>query len=892
MEPNHRESDDQDSGGITRAIPLIAGEYLLTINPVDGSEIEPCPPGEHPGGPRRRTAESRAERERTAVAPVPTGVSPPEFPLLERAEERARLARLLRSGRSVRLTGPRGSGRSTLLAAVAAECADLAPDGVIRLSGCQRTSNDLLYELFDAVHDAPRHRPDRAGLLAALRGVGAVVLLDDVEFGGTALDALLEATPECAFLISATPDTAAPSPGAPLEEVSLSGISRAACRELVRNIIRRPLTEEESNWVADLWFESEGLPLRFVQAGALLRQRDEQRGTTTGDGDGTDGTEGDADTGDEAGETAPGTAFDIFSEVFPDTPSTSLPEGISEDGAGGGAPLPALAEGAAVLLAAGLSETAREVLRFAVALGGVLPHPSHLPALVDDAHADTALAELLAGGLVTAAGTHHRLAAGVAGQLAEAGYDDGADARARAAAQHYAWWTGHLSVTPERVAREAEAVLAALQAAQRGGHPSAAVLLARTAAPVLAASLYWNAWERVLRGGQEAARTAGEVAEEAYFHHDLGVLALCTGNLDRARAELEASIGLRGALADRRGTVAGRRALALVEDRSAPRSGGGPGEARGSGGPSGGLSKDPAPPLAPSIPSGVAALPGAPAPSGPRTTGGTPALDGLPSAAAALSAAGGGVYDSEALTRPVPSVRPPYVGGGTGGHGRGGDGHGGRGGLRGLALPGARRNVLAAGAGALLAAAVGTAVTLGMASSGAEEPAGSVNPSVSSREDEGITVDDPLPDPTARVEQPGPSGTPEAPDTPSPSTSPSPEEESATASEEPEETPSSPQEKTSAPPADPTGTETPGNTLRPNPPPSNGEDETQEPPTPTQPTDGGTETGEAPHGGTTTASGPAPDGPPLPRASPGPPPDRGAERSSTRASARLPATVP
>ena len=32
------------------------------------------------------------------------------------------------------------------------------------------------------------------------------------------------------------------------------------------------------------------------------------------------------------------------------------------------------------------------------------------------------------------------------------------------------------------------------------------------------------------------------------------------------RAELEASIGLRGALADKRGTVAGRRALALVAD--------------------------------------------------------------------------------------------------------------------------------------------------------------------------------------------------------------------------------------------------------------------------------------------------------------------------------------
>ncbi|CAM5240874.1 ATP-binding protein [Streptomyces hirsutus] len=58
------------------------------------------------------------------------------------------------------------------------------------------------------------------------------------------------------------------------------------------------------------------------------------------------------------------------------------------------------------------------------------------------------------------------------------------------------------------------------------------------------------------------------MAEEAYIHHELGIHALCTGDPDRARAELEASIGLRAVLADERGTVAGRRALALVADLS------------------------------------------------------------------------------------------------------------------------------------------------------------------------------------------------------------------------------------------------------------------------------------------------------------------------------------
>ncbi|WP_229358897.1 ATP-binding protein, partial [Streptomyces sp. UNOB3_S3] len=191
--------------------------------------------------------------------------------LLHREEERERLGRLLSRGRSVRLTGPSGSGRSVLLDAVADDCAGLAPDGVVRLSGYGRTPGDLLHELFAAVHHAPLHRPDRAGLMAAVQNIGAVVVLDDLEFGGVALDELLDATPECAFLFSATPDVPAPSADSHVEEVFLGGLGRTGCLELLERAVDRALTDEEADWVADLWFESEGLPLRFVQAGALLR---------------------------------------------------------------------------------------------------------------------------------------------------------------------------------------------------------------------------------------------------------------------------------------------------------------------------------------------------------------------------------------------------------------------------------------------------------------------------------------------------------------------------------------------------------------------------------------------------------------------------------------------
>jgi hypothetical protein len=637
----------QHTPALARTVQLVSGDFLLTVNPVDGSEIEVCPPGERPQRPTKFSAAERADLARAALPPVPPGPAQPRLPLLERQEERERLVRLLARGRSVRLTGPAGSGRTSLLDAVADDCADLAPDGVVRLSGYRRTATDLLYDLFAAVHSAPLYRPERDELLELVHGIGAVVVLDDVEIGGTALDELLDATPECAFVIAATPDVPAPSADSLLEEVFLGGLDRSGGLELLERTVGRVLTEEEANWAGDLWFESEGLPLRFMQAGALLRQRDQLQ--------------------------AKENAFDDFG-VFQDAPVDLPVDAPFEAADGHDVPLPSLAEGAApaALLASRLSGSARATLRFAVALGGEVPHQTHLPALVDDTHADAALAELAGCALVSPVGSRYRLAAGVQAQLEAAGYADVLEEQARTAAQHYTWWAGHPSVTPERVCAEADAVLAALTVLVPLTTPavdeqdeSVAVRLARTAAPAFAAGLNWNAWERALRSGAEASRLAGEVGEQAYFHHELGILALCGGQLDRARAELESSIGLRGALADKRGTVAGRRALALVADRSGV-----------------------------VLPGGRTAA-GEEVPDARHEESASPP-GGVP--AAFVLSAPAGEPSTLVTNRAEPGPASKRVGVGT------------------RLVTGTRRNLVAAGAGALLVAVLGTVVTLGATS--------------------------------------------------------------------------------------------------------------------------------------------------------------------------------
>ncbi|WP_395573230.1 ATP-binding protein [Streptomyces sp. BK79] len=782
----------QHAPSLARTVQLVSGDFLLTVNPVDGSEIEVCPPAERPARPEKLTAAERAEVARAVRPPVPPGPARTVLGLLARDDERERLVRLLARGRSVRLTGAAGSGRTSLLDVVAEDCAGLAPDGVVRLSGFHRTADDLLHDLFHAVHRAPLHRPDREELLARLREVGAVVVLDDVEFGGTALDELLDATPECAWLIAATPDVSAPSADSAVEEVFLTGLDRSDGVELLERAAGRALTEEEAGWAGDLWFESEGLPLRFVQAGALLRRRDRERAG--------------ADAVDE---------FGVFADA---RPADEIPYGTAESD---DVPLPSLGEAAAPapLLASRLSASARATLEFAVALGGEVPHQAHLPALVGDTHADAALGELADCGLVSPVGSRYRLAAGVLTQLESAGYADDVRDRALAAAQHYAWWAGHPSVTPERVCAEADAVLAALAVLVPATTPPAAdedspaVQLARTAAPAFAAGLHWSAWERALRSGTQASRLAGDVAEQAYFHHELGVLALCEGRLDRARAELEASIGLRGALSDKRGAVAGRRALTLVADRTGDTPGLGLGTGAGVG------------PGAAGAGAGLGVV-------GVGLGLGPTAGEEVPDARHEESAS-----PPAGVPAPFPPLQPPPQSPtlvtrretSSGPSRKGGPG------IKGFA----RRNLVAAGAGALLVAVLGTVVTLGATSdSDAGDPSDQVgvNPSASQGVDDGgLGADRPSddgagPGDTGAPADPGPDGTPGTSDDPTPS-------ESAT----PSDGASSP-DSTGSPSDDesPDGSQSPDESSKP--PSSPSTRPTSPKPTDTEPTDPGTPT--------------------------------------------------
>ncbi|MFD9684909.1 ATP-binding protein [Kitasatospora sp. NPDC059088] len=527
----------------TRGGELVSGGLLVGVGAPDGSEARPCP---EEWRPRPRRIE-RSEPARgpvggvgRAVGPLALGAGPTDLPLLDREADIAELLGLLAEGRSIRLVGQAGSGRSTLLSAVAAAAADLAPGGVVQLCGHRRTAADLLQDLFAATHHAPGYRPDPGQLAAHLAGVGAVVVIDEAEPAGDDLEELLAAAPGCAFLISVAPGGPVLPADSRLRDHLVPGLSRPACLALTARLAGRPLDVAEKAWAVDLWFESEGLPLRFVQAAALLRQRDVSV---------------------DALVAAEEDRRDVFGAV--EEPAHDPDPAIRENALRRTVPLPSVAETAspAVRLAEGLGEAAQAVLRLAVALGGECPTAPHLPALIDVGQGESALAELADAGLAVSIGGHHRLTAGALDLLAPhwpaRGCVDGA-------AQHFAWWVGHSSVSLAQIAAEAEVLIGVLLADRTAGRHEAVVRLARAAAPALALALRWGAWERVLQLGLEAARRTGSTVDQAWFHHEAGVLAICLRQPSRAIAELETALTLRATAGEPRGVAAAGRMIDLL----------------------------------------------------------------------------------------------------------------------------------------------------------------------------------------------------------------------------------------------------------------------------------------------------------------------------------------
>lgn len=256
-----------------RVVRLMAGDYLLTVNPVDGSEVELCPPGSSPVRPPAAprpdapTVNAPPRRPYRRARPPPTAApgaragartagAPARPGSLGTAHGTGRIRPYgTAGGRRGRLRGPR-TGRSRTAQRLQAHRhrpAVRTLRGRPRLAAAPPRPRR-------AARKGPGHRRRRRARRPGVRRGRA---------GGAARrDAGVRLPVRDGPGRRRAHHRLAPRRGLP------RGPRRGAAVDLLERAVERPLTDEEANWAGDLWFESEGLPLRFVQAGALLRQRD------------------------------------------------------------------------------------------------------------------------------------------------------------------------------------------------------------------------------------------------------------------------------------------------------------------------------------------------------------------------------------------------------------------------------------------------------------------------------------------------------------------------------------------------------------------------------------------------------------------------------------------
>ncbi|MFZ3566051.1 hypothetical protein ACOKM5_03680 [Streptomyces sp. BH097] len=389
-----------------------------------------------------------------------------------RGDELAAIGAWLEAGLRVQVFGPPGIGKSALLRRCAAEQLALGRP-VLHLHAADRTTEDLLQEIFQACYELPDgrpcegYKPEPATLRQLLGDLHLVLVVDDLQVSPEDLGALIEATPGCRLLTAAVDRIERPD----ARPLRLEGLHEQQAFELLAREVGRYPTGPAADAARHLIAAVHGHPQTVVQAAAAFN---------AGQGRSAHG-----------GPPRPAGFFPVD--------DTAL----------------------AVGTAARLSERAVGLLR-PLCILAPLPCSPVLLAALGVRPDPAALAELTALRLVEADGDDLCPCGPFAVLVAQ---QSGALPGAAQLAPALTHWL-RTRATRQEACAEAAAIRRVLGNLAMIEDHRGVRDLARAAAPLLALSLHWGVWGQVLRYGRAAAQFLGAVADESYFAHEVHVRAV------------------------------------------------------------------------------------------------------------------------------------------------------------------------------------------------------------------------------------------------------------------------------------------------------------------------------------------------------------------------------
>ncbi|AEM82618.1 ATP-binding protein [Streptomyces violaceusniger] len=374
----------------------------------------------------------------------------------------------------------------------AARCLEPGPDGVLFFNAAHREVEDLAQEIFEACYEAPGYAPTGPELRRLMAGVRVTVYADDVDLTPEQLRLLADAAPDATFVL-ANRERSLLGEGGHLE---LRGLDRAAGLELLTRELGHPLPQGELVAANELCMLSLGRPLLLLRAAGLA-------------------------------------GFDTSGEV-------TLPR-------------PAEIEGLLPLLLDRLDAAAVTALHLLATLRDAEVDPVHVGALCGVPEPAVVCGRLAELGLAVVTERGYRSVADVVPEVRRRSPEGFPADRL---CDHFARWAALPTTTPAQVADHGRALELAAELAEQQGRPDLAVRVARAVSPVLAQSLRFGVWGRLLDQGQNAAQQAGDVTARAYFTHEKAIRCLLIGRRVLAAVLLAEAVVLWRQLGDSEGVNA------------------------------------------------------------------------------------------------------------------------------------------------------------------------------------------------------------------------------------------------------------------------------------------------------------------------------------------------
>jgi len=469
--PQHIEAKIQ--GEISGQVAV--GSHILQIGSVHGGVVNI----------------TSVEELRPQIRSLPVLLRPRPFPkLIGREVEVEAAINVLRASVPLEFYGKEGVGKTSILRYLAYrhETTLLFPDPVIYLIARSKPASDLLQALFDAFYDSNASiKPTDTQIRHVLQDKRALILLDDSRLTKDELEELMNATPNCAILLSSQNQHL----WGEGKSIALQGLPTEKAIFLLENDLGRSLETDEKSAAQVLCNILNGHPLKLLQSLASVKQ-----------------------------------GISSLAEVVHRYRLENESEQSSE-----------IDE-----VTATSTEEERRILAVLATLGGIGLLVQQVAAITGLTDVTKVLQTLQQRNLVQFDGDRYSVNSSLA-ELLERTWD--LRPWFQKSLSYFTNLAEQYKTIPKHILKEVDAFIHLLTKASNSGLWAEVLQLGKLIEGAFALSKYWGTWGNVLQLGLHAARQLKQQASEALILHQIGTRAVCLDDRDTAKNALNQAIQIR-----------------------------------------------------------------------------------------------------------------------------------------------------------------------------------------------------------------------------------------------------------------------------------------------------------------------------------------------------------